>query len=86
MIQTHVHFHAPQTPKAKLNTPSCDDGGNQYYLTLSERSNSQLHCGSCGTRFPSKLGAEKAVLPKHNIPMAVHEYRLKLQADGVKLD
>lgn len=87
MIQTFVRTAPVSTPMApKLNTPSCEDGGKETHLTLSERMNEQLHCGSCGTHFFSKPGATKHVLPKHNIPTAVHEYRKKLELDAAGRD
>lgn len=90
MIQTFIREQSQQQPTlppaVKLSTPSCEDGGKQFYLTLSERANNQAHCGSCGTRFPTKNGAERTILPKHHIPVAVHDYRKKLEADGVRLD
>lgn len=85
MIQTYVRPQTTQAPMApKLNTPSCEDGGREFHLNLSERLHTQAHCGSCGTRFFTKDGAEKFTLPKHNIPAAVHEYRLMLEQNGVR--
>lgn len=85
VIQTYNRPHTTDLPKTpKLNTPSCEDGGREFSLTLSERRHEQLHCGSCGTRFNSRGGATKMVLPKHNIPVAVHEYRKNLERNGIK--
>jgi len=51
-------------------------------LFFSEQRNQQFFCGECGTRIlvPQPRTAEM-IIPRHQIPAEVHEYRKKLEKD-----
>lgn len=66
-----------------MATPTCPHGGKAYAdLSQSERKNRQYTCGDCGVRFTlseKEATAESVVVPRHRIPVEVHDFRKKLE-------